>query len=258
MAKKHFPIAGSNGEFSPLLATWYTDAGHLELTGHEWHLAVSEVGEDFHEWPTGRVIIRQRETDAMVAKLHKMGRQSASSETRAAKLALRRELRHMLNREKRVQETIRNLFTNERLKFYMLDLDEKGVDARDILQAVIEDVMDRSLTNSGPQKIRLFPPTPHLLVGPRSSNSMADADISVDMSSAEYAEILEKERDFPKKHYGNQIAQVVSELPHAVRTRHAIPAIIRRIERILHEDQKTFAQMELAGYLDLDLWKYQL
>lgn len=86
--------------------------------------------------------------------------------------------------------------------------------------------------------------------------SMFDADIAVDMSSSDYEEILEIEKEFPKKYYGNTMAKVVSELPHNVRTSLAIPAIIRRIERIMQEDQKTFAQMELAGYLDLNQWKY--
>lgn len=256
VAKKHFPIAGGKGEFSPLLATWFTSGGRLELAGDDWHLAVSEAGEDFHEWPTGRVIVRQRETDAMVAKLQKLEKQPASAKCRTAKLELRRELRYTRNREKRIQETIHNLFTNERLKFYLLDLDEKGVDARDILKSLIEHEMRRDLENAGPQKIRLFPPTPHLLTGPRSSMSMFDADIAVNMSSSDYGEILSTEEEFPKKYYGNTIAKVVSELPHNVRTRLAIPAIIRRIERIMQEDQKTFAQMELAGYLDLNQWKY--
>jgi hypothetical protein len=170
---------------------------------------------------------------------------------------LRRELRYMRNREKRIQETIRKLFTIERLKFYMLDLDEKGVDAREILKSIIEHEMHRGLKNARSQKIRISPPTPHLLPGPRSSMSMADADIAIDMSSSEYAQILKTEKEFPEKYHGNAIAKVVSELPPIVRTRLAIPAVIRRIERIMEEDHKTFAQMELAGYLDLNQWKYK-
>jgi hypothetical protein len=256
VAKKHFPIAGGKGGFSPLLATWYTSGGRLELAGDDWHLTVSEVGEDFYEWPTGRVIVRQRETDVMVTKLQKLEKQPASAKSRTAKLELRRELRYARSREKRVQETIHNLFTIERLKFYLLDLDEKYVDARDILRSIIEHEMRRYLESAGPQKIRILPPTPHLLTGPRSSMSMFDADITVNMSNSDYREILSAEKEFQKKYYGNTMVKIVSELPHNVRTRLAIPAIIRRIERIMQEDQKSFAQMELAGYLDLNEWKY--
>ncbi len=256
VAKKHFPIAGGKGDFSPLLATWYTRGGRLELVGEDWHLAVSEVGEDFYEWPTGRVIVRQRETDVMVAKLRKLEKKPPSTKCRTVKLELRRELRYARSREKRIQETIHNLFTNERLKFYLLDLDEKGVDARDILRSIIEHEMRRDIENAGPLKIRILPPTPHLLSGARSSMSMFDADIPVNMSTSDYEEILSTEKEFSKKYYGNTMAKVVSELPHKVRTHLAIPAIIRRIERIMQEDQKTIAQMELAGYLDLNQWTY--
>ncbi len=192
----------------------------------------------------------------MVTKLQKLEKQPASAKSRTAKLELRRELRYARSREKRVQETIHNLFTIERLKFYLLDLDEKYVDARDILRSIIEHEMRRYLESAGPQKIRILPPTPHLLTGPRSSMSMFDADITVNMSNSDYREILSAEKEFQKKYYGNTMVKIVSELPHNVRTRLAIPAIIRRIERIMQEDQKSFAQMELAGYLDLNEWKY--
>ena len=258
VASKHFPIGGSKNNFSPLLATWYINGGKLELTNNDWHLAVGELGEDFHQWPRGRVIVRQRETDAIVVKLQKMDKRALSPKDRAAKIELRRKLRRMLDKERRVQETINALYTVESLKFYMLDLDETGVDAQEILKAIIESRLSQGLENAGSQKIRLSPPTPYLLSGPRSSHSMADSDIPVDMSSLEYAEILEVEREFPKRFYGNEIARVVSELPASVRRRLAIPAIIARIERIMQEDRKTHSEMQLAGYLDLNLWSYKL
>ncbi|AXA80690.1 hypothetical protein CE206_29425 (plasmid) [Achromobacter xylosoxidans] len=48
VAVKHFPLRGGDGGFSPLLATWYTKKGKLELTGVDWRLAVGELSEDFH------------------------------------------------------------------------------------------------------------------------------------------------------------------------------------------------------------------
>jgi len=256
VARKHFPIGGSKNEFSPLLATWYTIGGRLELANMDWQLAVGEVGEDFHEWPTGRVVVRQRETDAMMAKLQKMDKKPASPQCRTAKIELRRELRYMRDKEQRVQETIRMLYANESLKFYMLDLDETGVDAREILRAIIESELRQDLESAGCQKIRLLPPSPNLLTGPRSSTSVADSDLPINMPSSEYAEILKTEQEFPTKFYGNAMVKVVSELPAFVRRRFAIPAMIGRIERIMREDRKSLAEMQLAGYLDLNMWKY--
>lgn len=255
VARKHFPIGGGKNEFSPLLATWYTTDGKLELTGEEWHLVVSEIGEDFHEWPSGRVVVRQRETDTIMAEFQKLNKTLASPQDRAKKIGLRRKLRSMQDRERCVQEMIRMLYTNERLKFYMLDLDETGIDAREILQAIIEFELGR-IEIAGQDKIRLSSPTSDLLIGPRSSMSVADSDIPINIPSSEFAEILKAEQEFPNRYYGNAMVQVVSELPASVRRRFAIPAIIRRIERIMHEDRKTLAEMQLAGYLDLNMWKY--
>jgi len=257
VAQKHFPIGSGADEFSPLLATWYTKGGKLELTDVDWHLAVREVGEDFHDWPTGRVVVRQRETDAKVAQLRKLENEPVSSQRRKAKLELRAELRYMRERERKVQDTIRMLYTNEQLKFYMLYLDETGVDARNILQAIIESRLQLNWGSNLPQKIKLLPPSPHRLIGPRSPSSVAGDDILVPLPSSGYAEILQKERDFPKRFYGNAIVKIVSELPPSVRARLAIPAIVGRIERIMREDRKSLVEMEIAGYLNLNDWKYQ-
>ncbi|RUR67351.1 hypothetical protein EJP67_09790 [Variovorax guangxiensis] len=259
VAKKHFPIRGGQDEFSPLLATWYANDGKLELTGNDWHFAVAELGEDLHDWPTGRVIVRQRETDAMEKELQELLRSSSMSiAARTKRMRLRRELRYKKSREQRIQTLIRMLYSNERLRFYMLDLDESGVDAREILRALIEDELHLGDHTHQTEKIRLSPPSPHLLEGPRTSSSVWADDIPVHMPSEELRKIWEAERDFPKKYNGNKIARVVSELPVTVRCAYAIPAIVRRIIRVMQEDQKSLSQMQLAGYLDLNLWKYTL
>lgn len=257
VAKKHFPIGITNKEFSPLLATWYAAGGKLELSGKKWSLAVAEMGEDFQEWPMGHVIVRQREVDKMMAKLQQMEKTPTSMKARNAKLKLRRELRYMRDKERCVQDTIRMLYTNERLKFYMLDLDEDGVDAPEILRAIIESELSLNINSVGFNKIRLYPPTPELLTGPRSSSSVADSDLPISMPSAEYQKLLEAELEFPKRYYGNEMVKVVSELPASVKRRFAIPAIVGRLNRIMSEDRKTIEEMDLAGYLDLYLWKYE-
>lgn len=256
VARKHFPIVGSKNEFSPLLATWYTVRGILELKGDEWHLAVCEIREDFHDWPTGRVVVRQRETDQILAKLQKLEKMPVSPERRAEKIKLRREVRYLQERERSVQQTIRILYTNETLRFYVADLDETGVDAREILKAIIESRLRPGLKSAHSEKIRLLPPTPDLLTGPRSPKSVIDSDIPVDLPANAYADIRKREQEFPKEHGGNAMAKVVSELPASVRRHFAIPAIICRIERIMSEDGKSLADMQLAGYLDLNRWNY--
>jgi hypothetical protein len=162
----------------------------------------------------------------------------------------------MEGRERRLQDTIRMLYTNEQLKFYMLDLDPTGVDAREILRAIIERRLSQAIGSKDSQKIWVSPPTPHLLPGPRSPGSVADDDWPVYVPNGEYMEILKREREFPKEHYGNALVKVVSELPKNVRRRFAIPTILDLVERIMVEERKSLAEMQFAGYLNLNAWKY--
>lgn len=255
VARKHFQI-DSKKEFSPLLATWYATNGRIEMANEDWHLAVREVGEDFHEWPSGHVVVRQRETDALMGELKKFNEVLPARKDREKRIELRKELRYMQIKERRVQNMVRMLYSNEKLRFYMLDLDETGCDAGEILRAIIESEFGESTVGDTDVKIRLSPPAPGLLSHPRSRMSVADQDIPVYIPSSAFMEIMEAEKEFPKKFYGNPIVRVVSELPPPVRRRYAIPRIIRRIVRIMEEDRKTLEDMELAEYLDVNNWKY--
>lgn len=252
VARKHFPLGGRDDGFSPLLATWYTKQGKLEATDEEWALAIQELGEDFQDWPTGHVVVRQRETDSLVAKIRSM--QGTSVEERKHKVEQRRQLRYLREKERQLRELIQRLYTHPRFRFYMLELYDD--DAPTILRSLIEFEVGQGLRHAGECKIRIRPPSPERLKGPFSTYSVATDDIAVDMSSVEFSSVLQTEKEFPKKHYGNQIARVVSELPTQVRSRLAIPAILRRIDRIMQEDKKSSEEMELAGYFDISSWKY--
>ena len=252
VARKHFPLGGPENSFSPLIATWYTRDGKLESTNEEWTLSVRELGEDYQDWPSGHVVVRQRETDVLATTVR--GIQGTSSKSRKRKVELRRELRWMREKEGRIEQTIRRLYTHPQFKFYMLELYDK--DAPTILQSLIEFEVRPDRPSAGECKIRISPPSPERLKGPFSTHSVAQSDIALDMPSAEFSSILQVERDFPKKYYGNSIAQVVSELPTEVRSRLAIPAILRRVDRIMQEDKKDSEEMELAVYFNLSSWKY--
>lgn len=252
VARKHFSLGRHENSFTPLLATWYTCNGKLEVTGEEWALSVRELGEDYQDWPSGHVVVRQRETDDLVSKIR--GMQGTSHKERKHKLTLRRELRYMREKERRIEETIRRLYTHPQFKCYMLEIYDK--DSPTILQSLIESEVRRDIPNAEECKIRISPPSPERLTGPFATYSIAQGDIALDISSAEFSSILLMEKEFPNKHYGNPIVQVVSELPGEIRSRLVIPAILRRIDRIMQEDKKSLEDMELAGYFDFCCWKY--
>lgn len=252
VAKKHFPVGGDDQSFTPLLATWYAKDGRLELTGEDWELAVRELAEDLHDWPTGHLSIRQRETDALVSELREL--QASPDADRKRKLELREELRRARKREVEAERTIKWLYTEPYLKTTMLELYQ--AEAPDILRSLIEFKLVRGWSNAGECKIRISPPDPGRLSGPFSVNSQAQTDIPLDMTEEQYSSIVQAAREFPKRHYGNQMTRVVSELPGEVRTRLAIPAVLRRVERIMQDDKKTAQELELAGYLDFFTWTY--
>lgn len=254
VAKKHFTGYGSADLVSPLLATWYTTGGRLELSAEEWSLSVSELAEDFFDWPNGHIVARQREVDALVQSLHELIGREESTSRRKQRVAMRQELRRLVLKERYVQKIIKMIFANERLKFYFLELWKDDGDLPVVIQDVIEHEFDPSLRLPDDHKVRLHPPSPHLLSGYRSQYSVADMDIAVTLPQDAYVEI-EKIKQWRYERFGKPLTETVDELPHCARARFAVPAILRRIERIQQEERKTMLEMEAAGYFDLSAWK---
>ncbi|WP_024527270.1 restriction endonuclease [Serratia fonticola] len=257
VAKKHFSVGANSNEFSPLLSTWYTSGGKLELADEEWSIAVRELFEDYYDWPTGHIIVRQRETDELINKINKMAVESIQKNIRIERLELRKKLRRMKERECYLQEVLHNVCGNGKLNFYIFDLNEDGEDAPVILRAIIENSLSSTDVSSRPSKIKIYPPTSELLTGRRASFSIALSYLPVNISDSEYREILSAESNFPKQHYGNEMCQVVSELPSFIRRKYVIPALISWLHRIIHEDKITLEELDAAGYLDINSWTYQ-
>jgi hypothetical protein len=57
--------------------------GKLEKTGKELELSVKELTQDFHDWPTGHIVVRQRESDDLLERLRAFeGRKLSNTERR--------------------------------------------------------------------------------------------------------------------------------------------------------------------------------
>lgn len=257
VASKHFSLGANSNEFTPLLSTWYTSNSKIELANEEWSIAVRKLFEDFYDWPTGHIVVRQRETDKLIEEINEIDIAPKQIDIQIKRLELRKKLRRMKENEKYLQELLHNIFKNEKLRFYIFDLNEDRDDAPVILRAIIENSFSLIDVSSRPSKIRLYPPTPELITGLRSSFRIALSYLSVNISDSEYMGILDAESHFPKKHYGNEMCQEVSELPFSIRRMYVIPALIRWLHRIIHEDKITLEELDTAGYLDIDSWKYQ-
>ncbi|HDR2861748.1 TPA: restriction endonuclease [Enterobacter asburiae] len=257
VASKHFSLGVNSNEFTPLLSTWYTKDSRVELANEEWSIAVKKLFEDFYDWPTGHVVVRQRETDKLIEEINGIDMTSKETDTQIKILELRAKLRRMKENENYIQKVLHNIFRNEKLRFYIFELNAERDDAPLILKAVIESSFSFVDVSSRPSKIRLSPPTPELLTGLRSSFRIALSPFSVNISDSEFNDILSAELHFPKNHYGNEMCQQVSELPFSIRRMYVIPALIRWLHRVLHEDKITLEELDAAGYLDIDSCKYQ-
>ncbi|NOU49808.1 restriction endonuclease [Pseudoalteromonas sp. JBTF-M23] len=256
VAQKHFPIHGGNDLYAPLLTTWYTNQQRLELQDEQWRLAALEAMEDLHARPTGRIIIRQRESDQIQAQLQALlHTKKLSSSERWQKLALRKQLRSLESQEQHIQKIIRLVFSNSTLRFYMMDYDSTGEWAPLLLRRLIESSLNLNLIGLDDQKIRIAPPTPELLPEVLTSFSVAKMDIPLNIPYALYEQLLQKEYTF-KKEYNKNMAQDTCELPNEIRFGYAFPFIIQRVIRIMEEEHLSMQELEKAGYLDLTRWTY--
>ncbi|WP_336151301.1 hypothetical protein [Acinetobacter ursingii] len=261
VAKKHFSIGSSEHKFSPLHAIWYTNQGKLELTGLEWQLAVEEVSEDFAEWPSGHIIIRQRETDELLKQRQEIESLSRNVNQRKKLLLLRRELRYALQRERKIEHQIQQLYASESLRFYMMDLETDNNGGQEILKTLIESAVSIESSTQFLEKIRISTPNLNLLSDSLSPKLRALMDknvllpLPVNLPSDELIDILNREKNF-FLHYENKMTCEVCELPTTVKWKYAFPRMIQTIFRIMEEHSITLEEMELSGYLQLGMWRY--
>jgi hypothetical protein len=82
-------------------------------------------------------------------------------------------------------------------------------------------------------------------------------DLAVFVPPELYRDVFQTERRF-RERYGNPHVRVVSELPNELRTRYVFPALVARVRRIMREDQKSIDELRLAGYLDVNSWRYDV
>jgi hypothetical protein len=68
VAAKHFG-AYSQGPASPLLATWQAADGKLLLADRELGIAIRELVHDIRDYPAGRIVVRQKESEDLLFQI---------------------------------------------------------------------------------------------------------------------------------------------------------------------------------------------
>jgi hypothetical protein len=119
VAAKHFG-SHSRGPSSPLLATWLASAGKLLLDDRELGIAIRELIHDLGDYPEGRIVFRQKETEELLFQIKQVQRERNQCLThRERVLELRDELKMVRDLEVAVVAGLRLLLGHKHLRDYV-------------------------------------------------------------------------------------------------------------------------------------------
>lgn len=241
VADKHFGPSGGGAPRSPLLATWMMSNGKLEKTGAELELSVKELTQDLHDWPNGHIVIRQRESDALLEQLRYFEGKKLSDKERKERIRLRDDLSALTDTENKAVRGIMLMLTDPDLSVWLLKVWEDEVPL--VIEAFINNHLrpGAGYSSTSNHYLRMSP-----IGSPeqRCAASLSSEDISSILSISQEHRVR----------YGKPLIDTVGELPREVRARVAIPRIIRGILEFISEDRLTWNQIRQMKALDLGLW----
>ncbi|SFF23918.1 hypothetical protein [Methylobacterium sp. 13MFTsu3.1M2] len=241
VAAKHFgPF--STGPATPLLATWRAANAKLLMNDDELAISIKELIHDLIDYPAGRIILRQQETEDLLFQI--TNRQAAETDTLADRIAvveLRDKLKILRDRERAVAAGLQLLLGHKDMRDYVRIVWEK--DAPLLIRSFVEQELDPDGSNvTGLEKIRIHPP-----------GTQPEDSIAVFMPGSEIAAIFQHQTDL-KKRYPTINADIISELPSNAQFAYAIPRVLHRVIWNLSEGI-SLKSMEEKEWLDMSSWK---
>jgi hypothetical protein len=198
VAAKHFG-SYSSGSASPLLATWWASAGNLLLNDRQLAIAIRELIHDLHDYPAGRIVFRQKESEDLIFQIKKLqATEGHSLEGREAIADLRDKLKVQRDRESAVVAGLMLLFGHKRLKDLVRVIWEDNAPL--LIRSFVEQGIYPKLRNvTGLEKIRLYPPGPRFF---HNEGFYEDDALAVYVPPADIAVIwdhkLKLKRRYPK------------------------------------------------------------
>jgi hypothetical protein len=238
VADKHFG-PGGGAPRTPLLATLFASEGRLELAGEELLVTCRELVHDFRDFPEGRIVLRQRESDGLVARLVPYNGRELTLAERKARLDLRDKLAALQQKE---------AWISRGLKLLLADRTLSPWDSGDVARAVA------GFVNNQLKSPLIDPETIKMKVTcPRAKEICRN----VYLTRSEVASItaLRKKRDSKLGH--GRHTNTVMELPDEIRGGAAVPAALAEI---LHEidEGRSLEQMRKQGILDIGAWRAEV
>jgi hypothetical protein len=245
VAEKHFGPGGS-GARAPLLAVWFVSGGRLELKGQNLALSCRELAHDLRDYPAGRVVLRQRESDMLASELASYEGRNLTLADREARLAVRDKLARNERLELYISSGLKLMLGDPTISSYVLEVYRDSGDAARAVAGFINHELDPQKGFINPETIRLrvrAPKHPDIW----QSHYISQAHITA-------IEKLRQERNRKYGHGGH--SDTVGELPDKVRGAEAIPAVISAILREL-EKGENLDQLRKAGILDIGSWSVE-
>lgn len=247
-ATRHQRVAGkhfgphSAGPASPLLATWRASEAKLLMDDRELGIAIRELIHDLIDFPAGRIVVRQLESEDLLFQIKKLQTEDSDSlEGREAVLKLRDKLKILRDREAAVIAGLRLLLGQEILRDYVRVVWEK--EAPLLVRSFVEQELDPRFSNvTGLEKLRLHPP-----------KSNDEQRVLVFMTGADIQSVWDHRLQLKKK-YPRLSTDNVEELPGPIKFRYAVPAIIRTIMSEL-EKGVSLKEIERRQWLDFFAWR---
>lgn len=245
VAEKHFG-PGGGAPRAPLLATWFASKNRLEISGEDLALTCRELAHEFRDFPAGRIVLRQRESDDIVAKIAAYDGRQLTNPERKARLELRDKLARLESEEKRLSQGLRLMLGDPTIAVWMFTIYADSGDAPRAVTGFINHELDPNRASIDWQTIKMRLISPH------------DPEIwrSRYITQAQWTSIsaLKQKRDKRFGHGGH--TNTVSELPDDIRADIAIPGVITEI---LHQlDSRPLEKLRTQGFLEIGEWRLDI
>lgn len=243
VAGKHFG-SHSSQPAAPLLSTWSAQGGTLMMSDEELAVSIREIIQDLRDFPQGRLVFRQAETEALLLEI-KDAQGTGGDLTvaqRTAVLDLRDRLEAQEFREQSIVAGLRLLLGDRILRDYVHGVWDEHSPL--LIRSFIEQGIDPNLSSvTGLEQIRLLPPGGQHDIVP------------IYVPAAEIASVNKHRRKL-KKRFPNLDTKNVYELPKPLKFGQAIPAILRRILREVDEGTSV-EDLRQAQWLDMLAWQIE-
>jgi hypothetical protein len=247
VAEKHF---GPNGGAprSPLLGTWYTKVGRLEKTDAELSLDFRELWQDFLDWPTGHIVIRDREADSLIEKIASLGESPTSAVVRERRFELREQLASLRRRAEATEVGVTRMCTMPELRTYLYRVKQPKL-AAECISGFIHEQMAAPGTKS--DEIALF-----LRMNPPNNLRSERLSAVLDRSALKSIDAIKAERI---KVFGKELTTSVDELPDDVFARIAFPRIMRGIMEALGDEERLpMSSLIAEGWFNIAQWQMEI